>query len=336
MTSVPQSLPPGAEPVVIADLASARNITRDVTRNPAFGLLQDYAELIKVRVTSLVMMSAWCGFYLASLKSGVSSLSWDLVHAVLGIGLVAGGTAALNQVIERDLDARMLRTNRRPLPAGRMSATHATVFGIATMLAGFAYLSWGSNLLTASLAVATSAAYLGAYTPLKRVSPICTFIGAFPGAMPPVLGWAAVRGSSFNMLGWEPLALFAIVFVWQFPHFHSIAWLYREDYERAGIRMLPVVEPDGRSTAREIIFYSLVLIPVSMAPTWLGMSGRSYMVGAFILTALFYWTGQRLASLKLAPATPQSKTRARHVLQASVLYLPLLFALLMINAQAAS
>jgi heme o synthase len=201
---------------------------------------------------------------------------------------------------------------------------------VLTAVAGLIYLALGTNALTALLTLATSAAYLGAYTPLKRVSPWCTFVGAFPGAMPPVLGWAAARGS----LGWEPLALFAIMWVWQFPHFHSIAWLYREDYDRAHIRMLPVVESDGRSTAREIILYSLLLIPVSAAPTMLRMSNWVYAAGALVLSAIFFWTGARLAALKASPAEPHSKTRARHVLQASVFYLPLLFGLLMLSATA--
>lgn len=310
MTTLPQTLPVG------------------VARNRAVALAMDYAELMKARVTSLVMMSAWCGYYLAAVGAGVPRLSWTMFHAVMGIGLVAGGTAALNQVIERKIDAFMKRTARRPLPTGRMSTLHAALVGIVTIVGGLAYLAATTNWTTTFLTAATSATYLGAYTPLKRRSPVCTFIGAFPGAMPAVLGWAAVRPS----LGWEPLALFGIMFLWQFPHFHSIAWLYREDYERAGIRMLPVVESDGRSTAREILCYSLLLIPVSMAPTWLHMSGRLYMFGALALGAAFYAFGHRLAALKMAPIEARSKAPARHLLQASVFYLPLLFALMMINA----
>ncbi len=312
MTTLPQPLIsplPAARPRVLA-------------------LLADYAELAKARVTTLVMMSAWCGFYLAALKSHTPALSWSVLHAVLGVGLVAGGTAALDQVFERDLDLLMRRTWRRPLPAGRMSTAHAAVFGVVLVLGGIVYLALACNPLTAALTAATSAAYLGAYTPLKRKSPICTFIGAFPGAMPPVLGWAAVT----NSVGWEALALFGIVFVWQFPHFHSIAWLYREDYERARIRMLPVVEPDGRSTAREVLAYSLLLIPISMAPVWLHMASAWYLAAAFLLGAAYFWTGYRLATAPTAPASAPSRARARQVLQASVFYLPLLFAVLMLSA----
>ena len=310
MTTLPQTLP------------------TDMSRNRALSLAMDYAELMKARVTSLVMMSAWCGYYLAAINMNVPRLSWTMFHAVMGIGIVAGGTAAMNQVIERKIDVFMKRTSRRPLPMGRMSTLHAAMVGVVTIVGGLAYLAVTTNWMTALLTAATSATYLGAYTPLKRKSPICTFIGAFPGAMPAVLGWAAVKPS----LGWEPLVLFGIMFLWQFPHFHSIAWLYREDYERAGIRMLPVVNSDGRSTAREIIAYSLLLIPVSLAPTWLHMSGRVYLVGALALGVAFYAFGHRLAALKLAATEARSKAPARHLLQASVFYLPLLFALMMLNA----
>jgi protoheme IX farnesyltransferase len=170
--------------------------------------------------------------------------------------------------------------------------------------------------------------YLAAYTPLKRVSPICTFVGAFPGAMPGVLGWTAARGH----LEWGTLILFAILFVWQFPHFFSIAWLYREDYASGGIRMLPVVEEDGRSTAHRIVGYSLILIPLSALPSFFGMAGKIYLVGAVILGIALFYFGARLALLKMPLSSARSKMLARHVLQATVIYLPLLFALMMGNA----
>ncbi|HEV8523808.1 MAG TPA: heme o synthase [Terriglobales bacterium] len=299
-----------------------------VARPGARALLENYAELVKLRVTSLIVMTAWCGFYLAAGKNGVTSLGWSLFHAMLGIGLVAGGTAALNEVLERDADARMRRTAQRPLPAKHMSVAHATAVGLAAILGGMVYLSLSTNLLTGVLALATSVTYLGVYTPLKKVSPVCTFIGAFPGAMPGVLGWTAVRGR----LELEALVLFAIVFFWQFPHFHSIAWLYREDYENAAIRMLPVVDSDGRSTARSIVMHSVLLIPVTLAPTLLHMSGWIYLAGALLLGLAFLWTGVRLARLRMAPSQAASKQAARQVLVASVFYLPLLFALMMLNA----
>jgi len=298
-----------------------------VPRSSMAELFRDYAELIKARVTSLVVMTAWCGYYFGCLKSGTSSLSWGLFHALLGIGMVAGGTAALNEVMEHDIDGNMRRTARRPLPTGRMRLAHAATVGILLTVGGALYLGFAANSLTGWLSLLTSAVYLLAYTPLKRVHPICTFVGAFPGAMPGVLGWTAARGH----LEWGALAMFAIVFVWQFPHFFSIAWLYREDYAAGGIRMLPVVEPDGRSTARRILLYSIALIPVSLMPTWLGMAGRIYLGGALMLGIAMLYTGVRLAALDASPATARSKLRARQLLQASVLYLPMLFVLMMLN-----
>src|SRR5882757_10971373 len=227
-------------------------------------LLRDYAELTKMRVTTLIVVTAWCGFYFGAIKSGISSLSWNLFHALLGIGLVSAGTAALNEVMEYEVDARMRRTAHRPLPSGRMSLIHGTMAGVLLTVGGAFYLALAANVLTGLLALATAFIYLAAYTPLKRIHPICTFVGAIPGAMPGVLGWVAARGR----LEWGALVMFAIVFFWQFPHFYSIAWLYREDYAAGKIRMLPVVEVDGRSTARQIIFYSVALIPVTLVPTF--------------------------------------------------------------------
>lgn len=298
-----------------------------VARSGALTLARDYAELTKLRVTTLIIMTAWCGYYFGALKSGVSSLSWGLFHALLGIGLVSGGTAALNEVLEWKTDGHMRRTAQRPIPAGRFSLLHATLVGALMMLGGALYLGLALNPLTAWLALATSAVYLGAYTPLKKVHPICTFVGAFPGAMPGVLGWTAARGQ----LEWGALVMFAIVFFWQFPHFYSIAWLYRQDYEDGGIRMLPVVEPDGRSTGRQILIYSLALIPISLLPAFVGMSGKLYFAGALVLGIALFYAGGRLVSLKLATGNARSKHRARQLLQATVFYLPLLFALMMLN-----
>src|ERR1700719_2296649 len=292
-------------------------------------LLRDYAELMKLRVPTLIVMTAWCGYYFGAQKAGVSSLSWGLLHALLGIGLVSSGTAALNEVMEHEVDAHMRRTAQRPLPAGRMSLLHATVAGALATLGGSIYLAVFTNPLTGLLTFLTSVVYLAAYTPLKRISPICTFVGAFPGAMPGVLGWTAARGR----LEWGALVMFAIVFFWQFPHFFSIAWLYRQDYEDGGIRMLPVVETDGKSTGRQIVFYSLALIPVSLLPTFLRMSGRLYFAGALLLGVALFYVGARLATFKMAPDTPRSKHRARQLLQATVFYLPLLFALMMLNTR---
>ncbi len=290
-------------------------------------LFRDYAELTKLRVTSLIVMTAWCGFYFGAARNGVSSLSWTLFHALLGIGLVSSGTAALNEVMEHEVDARMRRTARRPLPSGRMSVLHGTIAGVVLTVGGAFYLALTTNALTGLLTLATAFVYLAAYTPLKRVHPICTFVGAIPGAMPGVLGWTAARGR----LEWGALVMFAIVFLWQFPHFYSIAWLYRDDYAAGEIRMLPVVEPDGRATSRRIWLYSLALIPVSLAPAVFGMAGSIYAVGAIIMGVALCYFGSRLARLGLPMNSPRSKQRARQLLQATVVYLPLLFALMMIN-----
>jgi len=192
-----------------------------VPRSGAITLARDYAELTKLRVTTLIIMTAWCGYYFGALKSGISSVSWSLLHTLLGIGLVSGGTAALNEVMEWDTDGRMRRTAQRPIPAGRFGLLHGTFVGSLMMLGGALYLGLVLNPLTGWLALATSCVYLAGYTPLKKVHPICTFVGAFPGAMPGVLGWTAARGR----LEWGALVMFAIVFFWQFPHFFSIAWL---------------------------------------------------------------------------------------------------------------
>ncbi len=290
-------------------------------------LARDYSVLVKARVTTLIMMTAWAGAYFAAAKSGVPLLSWMLLHALVGIGLVSGGAAAINEVMERDVDALMRRTAQRPLVTGSMSLLHASIIAFGMTIGGVLYLGIATNWLTATLAALTSFSYLVVYTPMKRVHPICTFLGAFPGAMPPVLGWTAIRGR----LDPEALVLFAILFFWQFPHFHSIAWLYREDYQNARIRMLPVVESDGRSTAFAIVLYASALVPVSLAPVLIGMAGWTYFAGALLLGLGMFGFSLRMWTMKLTPSGPQSKLRARHVLQASVIYLPLLFALMMLN-----
>lgn len=289
---------------------------------------QDYAELTKLRVTTLIVTTAWCGYYFGAQKNGTSSLSWGLFHALLGIALVSSGTAALNEVMEHEVDGRMRRTAKRPLPAGRMSLGHATLVGALAAVGGSIYLAVFANPLTGLLTFLTAVVYLAAYTPLKRVSPWCTFVGAIPGAMPGVLGWAAVRGR----LELGTLVLFAILFVWQFPHFFSIAWLYRDDYAEGGIKMLPVVEQDGKSTLRQILAYGLVLIPISLLPGMMGMAGKTYMAGALLLGAGYFYFGARLAWLNLPVANAASRMRARHLLRASVIYLPLLFILMMANS----
>ena len=299
-----------------------------VPRSSAAALARDYAELVKLRVTSLIVMTAWTGYFLGCAKSGVSSVGWGLLHALLGIGLVSGGTAALNEVVERDVDSLMRRTAGRPLPAKRMSVAQATIIASTMVFGGAAYLALTTNLLTVALTLGTALVYLGAYTPLKKVSPICTFIGAIPGAMPSLLGWTAARG----IVEAEGLVLFAIVFCWQFPHFYSIAWMCREDYANAKIRMLPVVEENGVWTRREIIGYSLALIPATMLPALMHMAGRAYLVSAMVLAGAMLWYAMKASMSPPPMSSPQARVHARNLLKATVIYLPLLFAAMMLNA----
>ncbi len=319
MSSIPQRL---EQETTVASAASAAPVV--LKKN---SLLGDYFQLFKVRVTSLVVMTAWAGYYMGAAKSGVSSLTWTLLNALIGIGLTCAGSAALNEVLEHKIDALMRRTRNRPLPAGRMSLATGLTAGILATVLGPVYLSFTTNLLTGALALATAVTYLAFYTPLKRISPISTFVGAFPGAMPPLLGWTAVRGK----LEIEAVFLFLIVFFWQFPHFQAIAWMYREDYEAAGIKMLPVVDKAGHSVIRQMLTYCSTLISVSLVPALLRMTGKIYLFGALVLGLGFLWFVFRLARTKLPTTSPDSRLFARQLLQASVIYLPLLFALMMLN-----
>jgi protoheme IX farnesyltransferase len=279
--------------------------------------MRDYIALTKPRITWLILMSTGVGYFFGA--SGV--LHWPLlIHTLIGTGLIASGTAALNQWYERDADLLMRRTSARPLPSGKMTAPNALRFGIILAVAGFAELALGVNILAAMLGAFTLGSYLFIYTPLKQRSHLSTVIGALPGAMPPLMGYAASHGS----LTPEAWTLFAILFIWQFPHFLAIAWMYREDYARAGILMLPVVEPDGMSTGRQIILYASTLIPVSLFPVLLGMSGRVYLVGALILGGWFLYTGVRVAF-------DRTNVRARRVLLASIIYLPMIYGLMVFD-----
>jgi protoheme IX farnesyltransferase len=279
--------------------------------------MRDYIELTKPRITWLILMSTGIGYFFG-LRGGLSL--WSLFHTVLGTGLIASGTAALNQWYEREADRKMRRTSARPIPSGRLDATRAMLFGVALSVAGFLDLWLGCNLLAGLLGAFTLASYLFLYTPLKQRTPLSTTIGAFPGAMPPMIGFAAAHGS----ITAEAWVLFAILFLWQFPHFYSIAWMYREDYARAGIRMLPVVKPDGRRTAAEIVIYGLALIPVSLVPTMLGMSGRIYLFGALLAGLFFLYSGVRVA-------LDRTVLRARYVLLVSVFYLPVIYGLMLLD-----
>ena len=294
----------------------------------AVDLLRDYAQLTKIRVTTLVVVTAWCGFFFGQHKSGLPVLTIKLLWALAGIGMVSAGTACMNEIIERKSDALMRRTMLRPLVTHSMGLAHAIIVWAVLTISGATLLAVKLNPLTALLSLLTAVTYLMVYTPLKKISPLCTFVGAFPGAMPGVLGWTAARGH----LEYEAFVLFAIVFFWQFPHFHSIALLYRDDYAKAGIRMLPVVESDGRSTSRQILMYGAALLPTTLAPTMLGMAGLPYFIGASVLGLCLFYFCARIWKECLPPSTARSRTLARALLKATVTYLPLLFALMMLNS----
>jgi heme o synthase len=281
--------------------------------------MRQYIELTKPRITWLILMSTGVGYFFGLDRE--SPFNWALlIHTLVGTGLIASGTAALNQWWERESDKLMRRTASRPLPMGLLTAKRALWFGIALALAGAAELAIWVNVLSALLGAFTLAAYLFVYTPMKSRTHLSTVVGALPGAMPPLMGYAAASG----ILNREAWSLFFILFVWQFPHFLAIAWMYRDDYARAGIRMLPVVEPDGKSTSRQIILYATTLIPISLLPVLLGMSGTIYLVGAMILGLWFLYTGVRVAF-------DRTNVRARHVLLASVIYLPMIYGLMVLD-----
>jgi protoheme IX farnesyltransferase len=240
-----------------------------------------------------------------------------MLHTIFGTMLIAGGTAALNHYVERDSDRLMRRTASRPLPSGVLQPRQALLYGITLSVAGAAYLYFAAGALAAGLGAATCLSYLLAYTPLKKRTVWATFIGAFPGAVPPMIGWAATTGR-LDLGAW---LLFAILFFWQFPHFHAIAWMYREDYARAGILMLPVVDRDGTRTFRQIIFTSAVLVGVSLLPAIAGLTGTLYFFGALVLSV-------GLLQVSLWAASAKTNFRAKWLMHATVLHIPLLFGLM--------
>lgn len=279
--------------------------------------VREYIRLTKPRITLLIVISTAVGYCY-----GVGS-SFNFVtfaHALLGTSLLAAGAATLNQWLERSWDALMKRTRTRPIPAGTISAQNALLFGIVLTILGIAELWAFCNGLAVVLGGATSVAYVFVYTPLKRMHPICTTVGAIPGAMPPLIGFAA-SSSHLSIQAW---VLFSILFLWQFPHFHAIAWMYREDYERAGVKMLAVAHPFGIGLTVEILSALLLLLPVTLAPTVLHMAGGAYFLAALLLDLVFLYFGVQLAR-------ERTRKRARHLLLASVLYIPVLFAFLVFD-----
>ena len=274
--------------------------------------VSDYFELTKPRITFMVLISTLVGFYLGA----ETFLTLLFVHTLVGTALVAAGASSFNQYLERDRDARMMRTRTRPIPDGRLLPADALAFSIAISVAGVGYLAAFVNTLTAVIGAATLAAYVLLYTPLKTRTTWCTLIGAFPGAAPPLMGWAAARGD----LGTIGLSLFAIQFLWQMPHFFAISWMFTEDYRRAGF----MVHSSGVTTGRQIILYCCALIPVSLLPTLFGATGRWYLLGALLLGFVYLGYG-------FAVALFRSNTHAQRLLKISVLYLPALFVLMMID-----
>jgi heme o synthase len=300
-----------------AVLSPETTVARDLS--PGRARVADYVALTKPRIAVLVLFTVAAG---ALFAAGRSTDPIVVFHAVFGTALVAGGASALNQLLEKDSDARMRRTAGRPLPAGRLQPLEVFLFGSGLAATGLLYLTMTLNSPAAALVAAvTFLCYVGIYTPLKARTPLNTLVGAVPGALPPVIGWAAVRGSVDS----EAVALFLILFLWQVPHFLAIAWIYRDEYARAGLCMLPCVDPDGRDTSRHMITWCLTLIPASLGPVLLGVAGPVYFIGAVAL-------GLGFLVPAIAFGRSRSHARARRVVRASLLYLPGLFALLLLDA----
>jgi protoheme IX farnesyltransferase len=287
------------------------------TALPRRGRLAAYVELTKPDVSVLVLITTVAGYWMGS--AGAVALV-GMVHALVGTLLVAAGTAALNHYFERASDAVMRRTARRPLVLGTIAPAEALAFGLLLAVAGTLYLVFLANPLAGAIGGLTCASYLGLYTPLKTRSTWATFVGSFPGAAPPLIGWAAAAGS----LGAGAWVLFAILFCWQFPHFLSIAWMYREDYARAGIRMLPAVEPSGRGTWRQVVGFAAALVPLGVLPATMGMAGKVYLVGALaanVALVAFAWRAARR----------RTNVQAKVLMHATVVHIAVLYALLMLD-----
>jgi protoheme IX farnesyltransferase len=275
------------------------------------------ADLVKARLTALVLLTTFVGFYLGW-QGPMNYLA--MFHVLFGTALVAGGAAALNQLLEREYDAKMRRTASRPLPSGRLQPATVAIFGGACSVIGLVYLAVLVNPLTSVVGAVTSISYLFIYTPLKRVTWLNTLVGAIPGALPPLMGWTAAR----NELNGEGWALFAILAFWQIPHFMAIAWLYREEYAKAGFVMLPNVDADGSRTAQHSIANTIALLLASLCPFALGLNGRIYLAVALVLGAGYFWCAVRFAR-------QMTMIRARQLFLASIIYLPLLIAALVGN-----
>ncbi len=281
------------------------------------GRFADYVELSKPRLNLLVILTAAAGFYLAMGRDIHWIAFWN---TVLGTAMVAGGASAMNQIYERRTDLVMSRTRMRPLPDGRVSPVEAGVFALMMAVGGLLVLAVGTNTLAAMVALATLVTYVGIYTPLKLRTSFATVVGAVPGALPPMIGWAAATGTVTR----EAWLLFAIVFLWQMPHFLAIAWMLRDDYARAGFPMLPVIEPDGRSTARQVAAYAAALVPVSLVPTALNITSTGYVYFALALSLAFF-------ALSIRFALQRTDAHARALFFGSIIYLPLVWILMIVT-----
>jgi heme o synthase len=280
----------------------------------------------------MVVLTAAGGYYLGCLRSGISPFSLSLLQALFGIALVTAGSSALNQAFERATDLRMPRTAQRPMAQHRIGLAAGLITGFLLTFFGSLYLVWTTNLLTGTLTLLTAIGYVGIYTPLKRITTLNTFIGAFPGALPPLIGWTAARG----LIEWPAIALFAILFVWQFPHFMAIGWLYRNDYASAGIRVTATQSSPreaAHSSAVQALFYAVLMIPVSLWPTWLHVTGIPYAVAASALGLWYLYATIRFTRIIRNPDAPDNRVLARNLLKVSVMYLPLLLLAMVLNAQ---
>jgi protoheme IX farnesyltransferase len=315
----------------MSTLATAAAAPRTRSRS----LLADYVVLVKPRVSLMVIITAAAGFYLASLASGIPPFQIGMVKALLGIALVTAGSSVLNQALERTTDRRMPRTASRPMAQHRIGLAHGLILGFLLVSGGSIYLAFATNPLTGMLTLLTAVAYVAIYTPLKRITTLNTFIGAFPGALPPLIGWTAVRG----IIEWPAVALFAVLFVWQFPHFMAIGWMYRGDYARAGMRVTATQEPArwaARSSVIQALFYAVLMIPVSLWLTWLHVTGLPYAIVAVVLGAGYLMATIRFMKIVRGPealSDAESRAIARNLLKVSVIYLPLLLLAMVLDAR---
>jgi heme o synthase len=294
-------------------------------------LAADYAALFKLRVSLMVLITAAAGLYLGDLRSGISPFCWQSVLSLVGIALVTCGSSVLNQALERKSDGRMPRTASRPMVTGRIGLVHGLLLGFATIIGGTLMLARTTNVLTTTLTLLTATGYVAIYTPLKRITSLNTFIGAFPGALPPLIGWTAARG----LIEWPAVALFSVLFVWQFPHFMAIGWLYRDDYRHGGIKLAatqPPVTWAAWSTAVQALFYAVLMIPAALWTTFLGVTGNAYAIIATLLSFGYLWFAIRFAVIVKDPESTD-RAPARNLLRASVIYLPLLLAAMLATAK---